>query len=123
MHPEDVRRHGESIGFKAYFLYHWGNESVSVYAGPSEAYAHCIYGGGPDYLYHSGIISARTVEQEAFEYHTGGLGSLRNAPCPMAHYYTTEKKVANGGHNEPVYENQWVEDTIRVCEICGQQEP
>lgn len=24
---------------------------------------------------------------------------------------------------QPVYENQWVEDTIRVCSICGQQEP
>lgn len=24
---------------------------------------------------------------------------------------------------QPVYENRWVEDTIRVCSICGQQEP
>ena len=24
---------------------------------------------------------------------------------------------------KPVYENKWIEDTIRVCSICGQQEP
>lgn len=68
----------------------------------------------------------KSTDREAFYTHIGTLGSLLNAPCPFAGYYTTEKKVSNGGHEEPVYENKWVEDsptTIRVCSICGQQEP
>lgn len=43
-------------------------------------------------------------------------------PCLGANSYYYDAKVKVGEKEVPIYENKWVEDTIRVCSICGVQE-
>lgn len=74
--------------------------------------------------YECGNCHWKSTDREAFYTHIGTLGSFFDAPCPFGNYYTTEKKVANGGHEEPVYENKWVEDApaTTICSTCGQRQ-
>lgn len=43
-------------------------------------------------------------------------------PCLGANNLFYQAKVQTGEVAVPMYADQWVEETIRVCEICGQQE-
>lgn len=70
------------------------------------------------YLYGCGACDFTTTSRDEISDHT----NLFKGPCGGSNYWMKEQEVPNGTHEEPVYENQWVEDTIRVCSICGQQE-
>lgn len=55
-------------------------------------------------------------------YDTNELREHQNATCFGGRQLCYEEKTPIY-EEQPVYENRWVEDTIRVCSICGQQEP
>ena len=57
-----------------------------------------------------------------FNWHTNPANSDAPEKCWWSASVIFEKK-REITENQPVYENKWVEDTIRICEICGQQEP
>lgn len=78
--------------------------------------------------------------QMIYDYVTGWKFGCNNKACNFITYDRDEMhdhemkyghsywmqenaKIPNGYHLEPKYETQWVEDTIRICETCGQQEP
>lgn len=47
----------------------------------------------------------------------------KESTCWHAGYWTKESMQKVGTHKEPVYQNKWVEDTVRVCSVCGAREP
>ncbi len=57
-----------------------------------------------------------------FNWHTEPNNPNTDVKCWFAasNMYQRKREITQ---TQPVYENRWVEDTIRVCSICGQQEP
>lgn len=65
---------------------------------------------------------AHHYSYEEHEAHNDPNSTSFSPNCAFARYLIQTEYVPVY-EEQPVYENRWVEDTIRVCSICGQQEP
>lgn len=78
------------------------------------------------YVYECKICGSVFNTLKEMQIHAGigvGIPWDFNNPCLGADNVFYEAKVQTGEVAVPMYAEQWVEDTIRVCSICGQQEP